>query len=53
MPVYDTMTLDEFDYDLKRKLMHTIPKKDIKRERKPITSMNYTGTTANMAATLL
>jgi hypothetical protein len=25
MPVYDAMTQDEFDYDLKRKLMHTTP----------------------------
>ena len=25
MPVYDTMTQDEFGYDLKRKLLHTTP----------------------------
>ena len=25
MPVYDAMTLDEFDYDLKRELKHTTP----------------------------
>jgi hypothetical protein len=25
MPVYDTMTQDEFDYELKRKLKHTTP----------------------------
>ena len=25
LPVYNPMTMDEFDYDLKRKLMHTTP----------------------------
>ena len=54
LPVYDPMTIDEFDYKLKRKLKHTTPEERYQeQEGNSITSMTYTGTMANMAAILL